>query len=100
MLPVIAQEMITFPDFAVVIVLILLMHKVERSIADTPSIRSGGQNARLPPTSRSIPDQAPRRAFMSDLGNDPVLDRAYFVDLASDAIADDQRLWRLESEAN
>src|SRR5271168_2214457 len=37
---------------------------------------------------------------MSDFGNDPVLDRAYLVDLAPDGIADDQRLGRLESKAN
>jgi hypothetical protein len=35
-----------------------------------------------------------------DLGNDPVFDRAYFVDLAPDGIADDQWSRRLESEAN
>ena len=37
---------------------------------------------------------------MLDLGNDPVFDRAYFVDLASDGIADDQRFRRLEREAD
>src|ERR1700756_2585434 len=37
---------------------------------------------------------------MLDLGDDPVFDRAYFVDLAPDDIADDQRFRRLESEAD
>jgi hypothetical protein len=35
-----------------------------------------------------------------DLGNDPVFDRTYFVDLAPDGIADNQWSRRLESEAN
>src|ERR1700675_3845283 len=62
--------------------------------------RSGGRNAQLPLTCRSVPGRAYCRASMSDLGNDPVLDRAYLVDLAPDGIADDQRFRRLESEAN
>src|SRR5271156_4741330 len=38
--------------------------------------------------------------FVLGFGDDPVFDRADFVDLASDGIADDQWLRRLESEAN
>src|SRR5271156_1067446 len=38
--------------------------------------------------------------FVLGFGDDPVFDRADFVDLASDGIADDQWFRRLESEAN
>src|SRR5277367_3633561 len=49
---------------------------------------------------RSIGSRSGLLPRVSDLGNDPVLDRAYLVDLAPDGIADDQRFRRLESEAN
>ena len=68
MLPVIAQEMITFPVFAVAIVV--------------------------------NPRDAQCGTLVSYLGDDPVFDRPYFVDLAPDGVADDQRLGRLESEAD
>ena len=63
-------------------------------------LRGGGQDVRLPLTSRSIPDWAQHRTFVLDLGNDPVFDHAYLVDLAPDGIADDQWLGRLKSEAD
>src|ERR1700733_341415 len=77
-----------------------MMHFAERSIANMPDFRSGDREAHLPLASGSIPGPACRGTIMLALGNGPVFDRAYFVDLASDGIADDQRLRRLEREAD
>src|SRR5580704_835909 len=76
------------------------MHSAERKIADTQGFRSDGRSVRPSLTSRLIPNRAWLRAFVLGFGDDPVFDRADFVDLASDGIADDQRPRRLEREAD
>src|SRR5271154_6243519 len=94
MLPVIAQEMITFPDFAVAIV-VDPDDTLRQTINPQRAGRSKPRSNRAASAQQSI--GSPR---VSDLGNDPVLDRAYLVDLAPDGISDDQSFRRLECEAN